>query len=83
LTNYLIVLFLKTLNKTAPTAWVVSASDKAKYDEMFSNLDMDLDGFVTGGDVKNVFLETGLPQSTLAHIWLDFFLYYKLKVNLY
>ena len=26
-------------------------------------------GFVSGVEIKNVFLQTGLPQNILAHIW--------------
>lgn len=36
---------------------------------MFHNLDTDKDGFVTGPDIKDTFLKSGLPQTTLAHIW--------------
>ncbi|RWS03260.1 hypothetical protein B4U79_11939, partial [Dinothrombium tinctorium] len=59
------------LNKGTPIAWVVSAVDKAKFDEVFQTLDKDVDGFVSGGDpeVKGIFLKTGLPQNVLAHIW--------------
>lgn len=55
------------LNKPAP--WVVSAMEKAKYDQLFVTLDTDMDGLVTGPDVKGVFLKTGLPQADLAMIW--------------
>ncbi|GFS57212.1 epidermal growth factor receptor substrate 15-like 1 [Trichonephila clavipes] len=49
--------------------WIVNAVDKAKFDEMFHTLDTDKDGFVTGLDVKDTFLKSGLPQTVLAHIW--------------
>lgn len=49
--------------------WIVNAIDKAKFDEMFHTLDTDKDGFVTGLDVKDTFLKSGLPQTVLAHIW--------------
>lgn len=51
------------------TTWVVGASDKAKYDEMFHALDKDCDGFVTGPDIKDTLLQTGVSQPVLAHIW--------------
>lgn len=51
------------------TTWVVGASDKAKYDEMFHVLDKDADGFVTGPDIKDTLLQTGVSQPVLAHIW--------------
>lgn len=50
-------------------AWVVTAADKAKYDEIFHTLDKDCDGFVTGMDIKEVLLQSGLPQTVLAHLW--------------
>ncbi|KAG1699823.1 Epidermal growth factor receptor substrate 15-like 1 [Nymphon striatum] len=60
-----------SLHMTTPLAipWVVSAVDKAKYDNIFKAVDLDSDGFVTGGDVKNTFLQSGLSQAVLAHIW--------------
>lgn len=30
---------------------------------------MDMDGFVSGSEIKDVFLQSGLPQGVLAHIW--------------
>uniref|UniRef100_A0A8C5E6R0 Epidermal growth factor receptor pathway substrate 15 n=1 Tax=Gouania willdenowi TaxID=441366 RepID=A0A8C5E6R0_GOUWI len=49
--------------------WVVSPSDKAKYDELFSKTDGDMDGLVSGPEVRDIFLKTGLPSATLARIW--------------
>ncbi|CAL1284678.1 unnamed protein product [Larinioides sclopetarius] len=51
------------------STWIVNAVDKAKFDELFHTLDTDKDGFVTGLDVKDTFLKSGLPQTALAHIW--------------
>ncbi|XP_076134119.1 epidermal growth factor receptor substrate 15 isoform X2 [Alosa pseudoharengus] len=53
---------------TAPQ-WVVSLADKAKYDELFSKTDSDMDGLVSGPEVRDIFLRTGLPSATLARIW--------------
>ena len=47
----------------------MNAVDKAKYDDMFHTLDTDKDGFVTGADIKDTLLKSGLPPATLAHIW--------------
>lgn len=52
-----------------PPQWVVSVEDKTRYDENFAKLDQDNDGFVTGLDVKDTLLNSGLPQNVLAHIW--------------
>ena len=35
----------------------------------FQALDTDKDGFVTGLEVKEIFIKTGLPQLILANIW--------------
>ncbi|CAH0550922.1 unnamed protein product [Brassicogethes aeneus] len=49
--------------------WVVSAEEKAKSDTLFIKSDIDKDGFVSGGEIKDVFLQSGVPQPVLAHIW--------------
>ncbi|XP_043555148.1 epidermal growth factor receptor substrate 15 isoform X3 [Chiloscyllium plagiosum] len=59
-------------SKTLPVQavkWVVTPADKAKYDEIFMKTDKDQDGFVSGVEVKDIFLTTGLTPTTLAHIW--------------
>ncbi|XP_043985973.1 epidermal growth factor receptor substrate 15 isoform X4 [Gambusia affinis] len=53
----------------AAAPWVVSAAEKAKYDELFSKTDGDMDGLVSGPEVRDIFLKTGLPSATLARIW--------------
>uniref|UniRef100_A0A673AZ67 Epidermal growth factor receptor pathway substrate 15 n=1 Tax=Sphaeramia orbicularis TaxID=375764 RepID=A0A673AZ67_9TELE len=55
--------------KPAPAPWVVSPADKAKYDELFNKTDGDMDGLVSGPEVRDIFLKTGLPSATLARIW--------------
>ncbi|XP_076040031.1 epidermal growth factor receptor pathway substrate 15 isoform X3 [Oratosquilla oratoria] len=52
-----------------PAPWVVSAAEKARYDVMFQSADIDKDGYVSGIEIKGVFLQSGLPQMVLAHIW--------------
>ncbi|KAL1776869.1 epidermal growth factor receptor substrate 15 isoform X2 [Sigmodon hispidus] len=49
--------------------WVVSPVEKAKYDEIFLKTDKDMDGYVSGLEVRETFLKTGLPSALLAHIW--------------
>ncbi|XP_012666926.2 epidermal growth factor receptor substrate 15 [Otolemur garnettii] len=49
--------------------WVVSPAEKAKYDDIFLKTDKDMDGFVSGLEVREIFLKTGLPSALLAHIW--------------
>ncbi|KAM9383817.1 epidermal growth factor receptor substrate 15 isoform 2-T2 [Pholidichthys leucotaenia] len=53
----------------AAVPWVVSTAEKAKYDELFSKTDGDMDGLVSGPEVRDIFLKTGLPSATLARIW--------------
>ncbi|XP_072295555.1 epidermal growth factor receptor substrate 15 isoform X2 [Eucyclogobius newberryi] len=53
----------------AAAPWVVSPVDKAKYDELFTKTDSDMDGLVSGPEVRDIFLKTGLPSATLARIW--------------
>ncbi|XP_059379044.1 epidermal growth factor receptor substrate 15-like [Carassius carassius] len=55
--------------KPTPPQWVVSPADKAKYDDLFAKTDSDMDGLVSGAEVRDIFLKTGLPSATLAHIW--------------
>uniref|UniRef100_A0A8C8M0B9 Epidermal growth factor receptor pathway substrate 15 n=1 Tax=Oncorhynchus tshawytscha TaxID=74940 RepID=A0A8C8M0B9_ONCTS len=60
----------KTLpSKPDVTPWAVSPPDKSKYDEVFAKTDLDMDGLVSGPEVRDIFLKTGLPSATLAHIW--------------
>uniref|UniRef100_A0A670KJQ9 Epidermal growth factor receptor pathway substrate 15 like 1 n=1 Tax=Podarcis muralis TaxID=64176 RepID=A0A670KJQ9_PODMU len=52
-----------------PASWVVPLTDKLRYDEIFLKTDLDLDGFVSGLEVKDIFMHSGLSQNILAHIW--------------
>lgn len=49
--------------------WVVPVADRGRYDDIFLKTDTDLDGFVSGQEVKEIFMHSGLSQSLLAHIW--------------
>ncbi|XP_064476952.1 epidermal growth factor receptor substrate 15-like 1 [Ornithodoros turicata] len=51
------------------SSWVVTRAEKLKYDQLFVTVDTDKDGIVSGLDVRDVFLKTGLPQAVLAQIW--------------
>jgi len=55
--------------------WVVMAAEKVQYDEMFTRADTDRDGFVNGAEIKDIFLQSGLPQLVLAHIWSVLFFF--------
>ncbi|KAJ8679426.1 hypothetical protein QAD02_015213 [Eretmocerus hayati] len=49
--------------------WVVSEEDQKVADKLFAQADQDLDGFVSGLEIKDVFFQSGLPQQVLALIW--------------
>ncbi|CAG9863146.1 unnamed protein product [Phyllotreta striolata] len=49
--------------------WVVSNDEKEKSDALFVKSDADKDGFVSGPEIKDIFLQSGVPQAVLAHIW--------------
>ncbi len=49
--------------------WVVSVDEKAKSDITFNQIDEGGKGYVTGAEIKDIFLKTGLSQMILANIW--------------
>ncbi|XP_047443068.1 epidermal growth factor receptor substrate 15-like 1 isoform X4 [Mugil cephalus] len=49
--------------------WVVPVSERGRYDDIFLKTDADMDGFVSGHEVKDIFMQSGLSQNLLAHIW--------------
>ncbi|KAM7388814.1 hypothetical protein PAMP_024961 [Pampus punctatissimus] len=49
--------------------WVVPVSDRGRFDDIFLKTDADMDGFVSGQEVKDIFMQSGLSQNILAHIW--------------
>ncbi|KAM5192473.1 epidermal growth factor receptor substrate 15-like 1 isoform 2-T2 [Mantella aurantiaca] len=49
--------------------WVVPLTEKLRYDDIFLQTDLDMDGYVSGLEVKDIFMQSGLPQNLLAHIW--------------
>uniref|UniRef100_A0A673MSN8 Epidermal growth factor receptor substrate 15-like n=1 Tax=Sinocyclocheilus rhinocerous TaxID=307959 RepID=A0A673MSN8_9TELE len=55
--------------KPTPPQWVVFPAEKAKYDDLFAKTDSDMDGLVSGAEIRDIFLKTGLPSATLARIW--------------
>lgn len=54
---------------TANADWVVTPTDLKRFEVMFRDSDRDKDGLVSGLEVKNIFLQSGVPQKILAHIW--------------
>ncbi len=49
--------------------WIVGVDEKAKSDVLFNEIDEGAKGHVTGSEIKEVFLKTGLSQMILANIW--------------
>ncbi|XP_062366249.1 epidermal growth factor receptor substrate 15-like 1 isoform X6 [Cinclus cinclus] len=59
-----------SIKQTQPAVnWVVPMPEKVRYDEIFLKTDTDMDGFVSGQEVKDIFMHSGLSQNLLAHIW--------------
>ena len=49
--------------------WGVSPADKAKFDGFFDSLDTERTGKIEGQNVVPFFLQSGLDEATLAHVW--------------
>lgn len=63
-----------SLSAMAPVAasvddWVVSAADRIRFDGIFATSDLDKDGLVSGGEIRDIFMRSGVPQMCLAQIW--------------
>ena len=53
--------------------WVITPLEKMQFDELFFKADTDMDGYVNGNEIKDIFLQSGLQQIVLAHIWFVLF----------
>ena len=53
----------------AQVPWVVTSSEKAKSDAVFATVDTDHDGLVSGLEIRGIMVQSGLPNTVLAHIW--------------
>ncbi|XP_078036718.1 epidermal growth factor receptor pathway substrate 15 isoform X1 [Augochlora pura] len=49
--------------------WIVSTEEQIAAGKLFLQADLDMDGYVSGLEIKDVFLQSGLPQADLASIW--------------
>ncbi|XP_043645666.1 epidermal growth factor receptor substrate 15-like 1 isoform X4 [Drosophila teissieri] len=54
---------------TANADWVVTAAELKRFEEIFRQSDLDKDGLVSGLEVKDIFIKSGIPQRSLADIW--------------
>ncbi|VDK39726.1 unnamed protein product [Taenia asiatica] len=49
--------------------WAISKAEQIQYSAVFTKLDKNMDGMVTGADVRDFFIHSNLPQAVLARIW--------------
>lgn len=49
--------------------WLVTPTDKARFDQIFSGLDTSNRGYITGDQAVEFFGNARLPEETLAQIW--------------
>lgn len=56
-------------NLTGNANWSVSPADKAKADQFFDGLDQDRKGVLEGQAAVPFFMQSGLDEATLAHVW--------------
>lgn len=49
--------------------WVITASERVRFDAIFARSDLDKDGLVSGNEIKDIFIQSGIPQMCLAQIW--------------
>ncbi|KAL8709823.1 MAG: hypothetical protein Q9220_005439 [cf. Caloplaca sp. 1 TL-2023] len=63
--------YAQTQRPETPTGdqWVVSAQDKATFDQIFSTVDTTNRGFITGDQAVSFFSNSRLPEEALAQIW--------------
>ncbi|XP_017010387.2 epidermal growth factor receptor substrate 15-like 1 isoform X2 [Drosophila takahashii] len=54
---------------TANADWVVTPAELSRFEEIFRQSDLDKDGLVSGLEVKDIFIKSGIPQRSLADIW--------------
>lgn len=65
------------------TEWAVPQQSKLKYTQLFNSQDRTRTGFLTGAQVKNILIGTGLSQPVLAQIWYLFLDVYFFVVFIY
>ncbi|MCO5562921.1 hypothetical protein L7F22_016557 [Adiantum nelumboides] len=56
-------------NLTGNANWSVSPADKTKADQFFDGLDQDRKGVLEGQAAVPFFMQSGLDEATLAHVW--------------
>ncbi|XP_037537761.1 epidermal growth factor receptor substrate 15-like 1 [Nematolebias whitei] len=57
-------------SSSAPAVnWVVPVADREKYNDLFKKTDVSSNGFITGTDIIEIFMQSNLSQTMLAQIW--------------
>lgn len=49
--------------------WIVTPVERIRFDGIFAACDADKDGLVSGLEVRDIFIKSGIPQMCLAKIW--------------
>ncbi|UPK89354.1 hypothetical protein LCI18_000289 [Fusarium solani-melongenae] len=49
--------------------WAVTPADKARFDQLYADLDKTNKGFITGEEAVTFFSQSNLPEDSLAQIW--------------
>ncbi|KAI5466981.1 hypothetical protein BGZ63DRAFT_13359 [Mariannaea sp. PMI_226] len=49
--------------------WAVTPADKARFDQIYTDLDKTKKGFITGEEAYGFLSQSSLPEDTLAQIW--------------
>ncbi|XP_055690639.1 epidermal growth factor receptor substrate 15-like 1 isoform X2 [Lutzomyia longipalpis] len=55
--------------KVPEVDWVITVEEKRNFDMIFKRSDLDNDDLVSGLEIKDIFLQSGVSQACLAHIW--------------
>ncbi|KAH7155049.1 hypothetical protein B0J13DRAFT_582212 [Dactylonectria estremocensis] len=54
---------------TGANDWVVTLADKARFDQIYADLDKTNKGYITGEEAVPFLSQSNLPEDTLAQIW--------------
>lgn len=49
--------------------WAVTPADKARFDQLYADLDKTNKGYITGEEAVTFFSQSNLPEDSLAQIW--------------
>ncbi|KAI8957931.1 hypothetical protein F5Y11DRAFT_337850 [Daldinia sp. FL1419] len=55
--------------QTTGSDWVITPADKARFDQLYADLDKTNKGFITGEEAVPFLSQSSLPEDALAQIW--------------